>query len=68
MAEKKKESLEELDIKKVKLGTSLALAGKDTVAMALIALGMDFINKGEYVVGGALITAGWILLLIQQVI
>ena len=68
MAERKKESLEELDIKKVKLGTSLALAGKDTVAMALIALGMDFINKGEYVVGGALITAGWILLLIQQVI
>ena len=68
MAEKKKESLEELDIKKVKLGVSLAIAGKDTVAAALIALGMDFINKGDYITGGALITAGWILLLIQQII
>lgn len=68
MGEKKEQSLEGLDIKKVKLATSISIAGKDTIAMALIALGMDFINKGDYMVGGALITAGWILLLIQQII
>jgi len=61
-------SEEKLEIKKVKLATNLAITGKDTIAMALIALGVDFINKGDYIVGGALITIGWILLVIQNVL
>ena len=64
----KKEELETLNIKKVKLATNLAMASKETIAMALIGLGMKLLSEGHYLEGGALVTLGWILLVIQQVL
>ena len=60
--------IKELNIKEVKLATKMAIAGKDTVAIALISLGMKFISEGDYITGGALVTIGWILLVIQGII
>lgn len=39
---------------------------KQTVAIALITLGVQLINSGDYISGGALVVVGWILLVINQ--
>ena len=46
----------------------LGIAGKDTLAFILIASGVDVAQGGDYLMGGAMIAAGGILLLIQQFI
>lgn len=42
------------------------IAGKDVVAFMLIATGTDIAKGGDYLMGGALIAVGGVLLLIQQ--
>lgn len=39
---------------------------KEAVAIALITLGVQMINSGDYISGGALVTGGWILLIIDR--
>jgi hypothetical protein len=52
--------------KKVSLGKSVSLGAKDTVAIALITIGVSEINKQDYIVGGLLVTVGWILLVVDK--
>jgi len=42
------------------------IAVKDTIATALIALGVNMIQNGEIVAGGILVVAGWILYVIDR--
>lgn len=53
---------------KVSKKRAAAEGGKDTAAIALITLGVSIIQKGDYLVGGGLVAAGWILLVVDKVI
>jgi len=39
---------------------------KDTLAVILITKGADVIASGDYLVGGLLVVAGWILLVVDH--
>ncbi len=39
---------------------------KDTIAVSLIAWGVNQINQGNVIVGGGLVTIGWILIVIDR--
>lgn len=56
----------ELSPERIKLAVSMVEAGKDTIAMTMIAMGVKMISEGQTMVGGFLITVGWILLLIDR--
>lgn len=49
-----------------KLVKAFGEGAKHTIAIALITLGVNFINNGEYIAGGALVFVGWILLVVNQ--
>jgi hypothetical protein len=46
----------------VNSGTAL----KDTSAIAMISVGVQLIQKGDYLVGGGLVAAGWALLVLDR--
>jgi len=50
----------------VSFGKKLGLGVVDTVAIALITTGVGLINQGNYIVGGALVTVGWVLLVVGK--
>jgi hypothetical protein len=52
--------------KKVAFAYSFAEASKESIAMAMIALGVKLISEGETVIGGFLVTVGWFLLIINK--
>lgn len=56
----------ELSPERIKLAVSMIEAGKDTIAMAMIAMGVKLISEGEIIIGGFLVAVGWILLLIDK--
>jgi len=49
-----------------KLSKSLGIGVKETIAIILISQGMNIINNGDYISGGALVAVGWILLVIDR--
>ena len=44
----------------------LSLGVVDTAAIALITTGVGLINQGNYIVGGVLVTFGWVLLVVSK--
>jgi hypothetical protein len=46
----------------VSSGTAL----KDTAAIVLITTGVQLIQKGDYLLGGGLVAAGWALLVLDR--
>jgi hypothetical protein len=46
----------------VSSGTAL----KDTSAIAMISVGVQLIQKGDYLIGGGLVAAGWALLVLDR--
>ena len=54
--------------KKVSFGKAAGLGAKDTLAMGLITMGVAELNKGDYLVGGAFVTIGWVLLVVDHVL
>lgn len=46
----------------VALGESV----KYTLAISLISYGISLINQGDILIGGALVAAGWLLIVINQ--
>jgi hypothetical protein len=51
---------------KVKMSKAISLGAKDTVAIALITIGVNEINKQDYIVGGFLVVVGWVLLVVDK--
>jgi len=49
-----------------KLGKAAGEGVKDTVAVALISLGVQQIQSGDYIAGGALVVIGWMLLVVDR--
>ena len=52
--------------RKFKALRAIGEGAKDTVAVALITLGIQQIQGGDYIAGGALVAIGWILLVIDR--
>jgi len=53
-------------IKRMTFGKAAGLGIKDTLAIALITTGVQRINQGDYIIGGGLVTIGWILLVVDR--
>jgi hypothetical protein len=51
---------------KVSFGKAVSFGAKDTVAIALITVGVNEINKQNYIVGGFLVAVGWVLLVVDK--
>jgi hypothetical protein len=49
-----------------RLTVSSGLALKDTAAIAMISVGVQLIQKGDYLLGGGLVAAGWALLVLDR--
>jgi hypothetical protein len=54
--------------KEVRLGKSVGIAGKDTVAAALVAYGINHLEGPTWYIGAACVGLGFVLLLIEQFI
>ena len=54
--------------RKFKALRAIGEGAKDTVAVALITLGIQQIQGGDYIAGGALVAVGWILLVVDRYI
>ena len=54
--------------RKFKALRAIGEGAKDTVAVALITLGIQQIQGGDYIAGGALVSIGWILLVVDRYI
>jgi len=54
--------------KEMTLAKKVGIAGKDTVAMALIAKGVEFIGQGKYEFAAIFLLLGAGLLFVQQYI
>jgi len=52
--------------RRVTFSKAAGIGAKDTLAIVLITIGVDFITKQEYVVGGALVFIGWVLLVVNR--
>jgi len=52
----------------VSLQKKLGIAGKDTVAMALIAKGVEFMGQGKYEFAALFLGLGFALFFVQQFI
>jgi len=53
-------------VKFKKLAKMSGIAAKETLAMALIAQGVQLIQSGDVVGGGALVAIGWFLILVDK--
>jgi len=51
---------------KFRIAKAIGAGSKETVAIALITLGVQMINSGDYVSGGALVAIGWVLLVVDR--
>jgi hypothetical protein len=51
---------------KVSFGKKLGIAGKDTVAMSLIAKGVEFMGQGKYEFAALFLALGFGLFFVQQ--
>ncbi len=49
-----------------KLGKAVGEGVKETIAIALISLGVNMIGDGRVIEGGALVAVGWILLVVNR--
>jgi hypothetical protein len=49
-----------------KFAVSSGVAVKDTSAIAMISVGVQLIQKGDYLLGGGLVAAGWALLVLDR--
>lgn len=54
--------------KKISLKRALGIGTKDTIAIGLITYGVTYISGGDYIVGGAFVAVGWVLLVAQEFI
>jgi uncharacterized membrane protein YedE/YeeE len=48
------------------MSKAVSFGAKDTVAIALITVGVNEINKQNYIVGGFLVAFGWVLLVVDK--
>ena len=53
-------------VKLKKLAKASGIAVKDTLAVTLIAQGVQLIQSGDYVTGGALVVIGWALFVLDR--
>lgn len=53
-------------MRKFKALRALGEGAKETIAMALISLGVSMIQQGDVISGGALVAVGWILLVVNR--
>jgi len=56
----------EVAVRKFKALRALGEGAKETIAMALISLGVSMIQQGDVISGGALVAVGWILLVVNR--
>jgi hypothetical protein len=49
-----------------KFAVSSGTALKDTAAVAMISVGVQLIQKNDYLLGGGLVAAGWALLVLDR--
>lgn len=59
------EKMEQLE-KKINFAYAFADGTKESIAIAMITLGVQRITEGDYLVGGFLVTVGWILIVIDR--
>jgi len=53
-----------MEFRKFAVNSGTAL--KDTAAVAMISVGVQLIQKGDYLIGGGLVVAGWALLVLDR--
>jgi len=53
-----------MEFRKFAVNSGTAL--KDTSAIAMISVGVQLIQKGDYLLGGGLVAAGWALLVLDR--
>jgi len=61
-------TIETMPYKFRKLGRAAGEGAKEVIAISLISLGMQQIQAGDYIGGGALVAIGWVLLVIDRYI
>jgi hypothetical protein len=54
--------------KRMSLRRAASVGAKDTLAVACITIGVQYINSGDYLVGGGLVAFGWILLVTDRLV